>query len=137
MDIPLLSERIAEISKKLVEFFGTDVAPWDMINTKFFQYGFKHKILEPQNIGKYHPKFVSNLGDEISFNDLSSGEQVIAQLVLWSYDSADERKTGNRNKLLMMDEFDAHLNPSMAKMFIEIVKSVLVGQFKMQVIMCN
>ena len=129
-----LDERGKKVSEKLIGFFGTEITPWDMMNEKFEQYGFKHKIAAPTDRGKYHAKFVNDDGDEIEFNSLSSGEKVIAQLILWSYDGFDDRKIGNRNKLLIMDEFDAHLNPSMAQMFIEVVKDILIEQFKMQII---
>jgi predicted ATPase len=123
-------ERKSIISAKLKEIYQTDRAPWDIINEKFREYNFKHKISSPSS-GTYQPKFITDDGSEINFSDLSSGEKAIVRLILWSYSDSGN----NKHKLLMMDEFDAHLNPSMAKMFIAIVEDVLVKQFEMQVIM--
>ena len=50
---------------------------------------------------------------------------------LWAYNE----KLGEKNKVLLLDEFDAHLNPSLSKMLIDVIKNTLVGGFGMQVIM--
>ena len=127
-------EKESKVREKLKKA-GYEKAPWDLINQKLKDNQFQHTISKPINSNNYTPKFVTESGQEIDFTQLSSGEKVIVQLILWSYDSASSAKTGNYNKLFIMDEFDAHLNPSMAEMFIKIVKEVLVGQFQMQVIL--
>lgn len=125
-------ERKKTLEKELKKIFGTSQAPWDLINEKFYEYNFKHQINKPTDEGSYMPKFITSDGDEINFSELSSGEKMIVQLILWSY---NENNIGNKGKLIMMDEFDAHLNPSMAEVFIKIIKEILIERFGMQVIM--
>ncbi len=67
----------------------------------------------------------------VAFQALSSGEQMIVMLILWSFNE----KLGELKKLLILDEPDAHLHPQMAKMFIEIISDVLVKEFGIQIIM--
>ena len=67
----------------------------------------------------------------INFQELSSGEQMIVTLMLWAFDE----QTGERRSLLILDEPDAHLHPSMAKMFKEIIYDILVKKLGIQVIL--
>lgn len=110
-------------------------APWEIINALFDENGFHYHINTPNSGIDYQPAFfdisVKEGVREINFSDLSSGEKIIVALVLWSYNS----NLGDHTKLFLLDEFDAHLNPSLSKMFIDIVKSILVDKFGMQVIL--
>jgi ABC-type Mn2+/Zn2+ transport system ATPase subunit len=72
------------------------------------------------------------LKEPIDFNDLSSGERVLIALVFYLYNS-QEKKTFP--KLLLLDEPDAHLHPSMSQQFLNVIKNVLVDKFGVQVIM--
>jgi AAA domain, putative AbiEii toxin, Type IV TA system len=65
-------------------------------------------------------------------NDLSSGEKVLLQLVLWLYNS----KHHNRfPRLFLLDEPDGHLHPSMTRQFMDVIKEVLVEHYKVRVIL--
>jgi len=72
------------------------------------------------------------LQEEINFNDLSSGEKVLLALVFYLYNSQEKKVFP---KLLLMDEPDAHLHPSMSQQFLNVIKNVLVDKFGVQVIM--
>ena len=72
------------------------------------------------------------LNEEINFNDLSSGEKVLISLVFYLYNSQEKNVFP---KLLLLDEPDAHLHPSMSQQFINVIKNVLVDKFGVQVIM--
>lgn len=72
------------------------------------------------------------LNEEIKFSHLSSGEKVILSLVFHLY-STQEKNLFPR--LLLMDEPDAHLHPSMSQQFLDVVKKVLVDKYGIQVIM--
>jgi energy-coupling factor transporter ATP-binding protein EcfA2 len=69
---------------------------------------------------------------QIKFVDLSSGEKILLSLIFYLYQSQERQIFP---KLLLMDEPDAHLHPSMAQQFLNVVKDVLVGKFDIQVIM--
>ena len=70
--------------------------------------------------------------EEINFNDLSSGEKVLIALVFYLYNSQEKKVFP---KLLLLDEPDAHLHPSMSQQFLNVIKNVLVDKFGVQVIM--
>lgn len=95
--------------------------PYQTINRIFRQYGFDYfDMLNPfPNNGKLNGeiRFKGKEGEEVDYNSLSSGEQVIVQFVIWSY-GQDFR--GNRLNTMVLDEPDAHLHPSMCKMMVEI-----------------
>ncbi len=81
--------------------------------------------------------FVLELTDRTSnmkvpFNLLSSGEKVLMSLVFHLYSS---RAKNVFPKLFLLDEPDAHLHPSMSRVFIDIMNKVLVDEFRVQVIM--
>ncbi len=108
--------------------------PWLVINTLFDKYDFHYHITPPIEHTTYVPCFIdkSNPADNsIKFSDLSSGEKIIVSLILWAYN----KNLGDKNRVFLLDEFDAHLNPSMSKIFTEVVKEKLVNEFNIQVIM--
>jgi recombinational DNA repair ATPase RecF len=119
-----------EINEKLKEKFGCSEPPWEIINQQFEKYGFRHEVSKPIERSEF---YFLHFGDGITYEQLSSGEQVIFHLIASAYEHAGSLE--GKNELLLLDEFDAHLNPTMSKMYVEIVKDVLVGKFGMQVIM--
>lgn len=66
----------------------------------------------------------------VPMSSLSLGEQIIISLIMWQYED-----TTLDSVVLLLDEPDAHLNPKMAKMLIDILKNVVVKDFDCQVIM--
>lgn len=72
------------------------------------------------------------LKEEVNFNDLSSGEKVLISLIFYLYNSQEKKVFP---KLLLLDEPDAHLHPSMSQQFLNVIKNVLVDKFGVQVIM--
>jgi ABC-type ATPase involved in cell division len=72
------------------------------------------------------------LKEEVIFNDLSSGEKVLISIAFYFYNSQEKKIFP---KLLLMDEPDAHLHPSMSQQFLNVVKNVLVDKYSVQVIM--
>lgn len=108
--------------------------PWKVINDLFEKHAFAYRITEPTHSVAYTPEFREKEGggkDTVRFGSLSSGEKIIVSLILWAYNE----QLGNKIKIFLLDEFDAHLNPSMSKMFIEVVKEKLVREFGIQIIM--
>ncbi|MGK7957133.1 MAG: ATP-dependent endonuclease [Crocosphaera sp.] len=71
-------------------------------------------------------------GDVINFNDLSSGEKVLISLVFYLYSTQEKNVFP---KLLLLDEPDAHLHPTMSQQFLNVIKNVLVDQYNVRVIM--
>jgi ABC-type ATPase involved in cell division len=72
------------------------------------------------------------LNENVNFNDLSSGEKVLISLTFYLYNSQEKNIFP---KLLLLDEPDAHLHPSMSQQFLNVIKNVLVDKFGVRVIM--
>lgn len=111
-------------------------APWDVINEAFQAADFPYEVVSPVGTplaGIYELKLQSKLtGDQIPPGDLSSGEKMLLVLVLWLYNSQHH---GRFPKLLLLDEPDANLHPSMTRQFLNVVKEVLVAKYGVRIIM--
>lgn len=113
-------------------------APWEMLNENFKTCGFKFRVSEPDrwSFSQYKPKLTKLSGEkEVSLSDLSSGEKIIAALLIALYDSRE--KSRNRsfgNSLVLLDEIDAVLHPSMARIYIDFVTKSLVQDLQIHVI---
>lgn len=111
-------------------------APWDVVNESLKVAGFPYEVVNPKEVGlldQYELRLRNtSSGVEIRPADLSSGEQVLLQLTLWLFSSSKE---GVFPKLLLLDEPDAHLHPSMTVQFLDVVSEVLVRKHGVRVIM--
>lgn len=124
------------------------VAPWEIINKVIEEAGLPYQITEPDETiveriftnalnefssDSFSIKLVRKKSkEEIGFQNLSSGERVILSLSLLLYYSENR---GLRKKLLILDEPDAHLHPSLTKQFFDVVDNVLIRQYGARVIM--
>ena len=84
-----------------------------------------------------HSSYVFRLHDverniEVPFETLSSGERVIMSMALWLLAI---RQTSQHFKLLLLDEPDAHLHPSMTKRFLDVIQTTFVKARGVRVIM--
>lgn len=105
--------KIDEISKQLKIY--------QIINHLFTKYGFnyfsmKNPFPDDRSING-SLIFVGKKGEEVTFDYLSSGEQMIVKFIIWAM-AKDIR--GNRINTMILDEPDAHLHPTMSKMMIDI-----------------
>jgi ABC-type molybdenum transport system ATPase subunit/photorepair protein PhrA len=116
--------------------YGTP--PWDFVN----------RILETSNLDfrvdcppmyetvSYEPKLRKQSKDvEMRFQDLSSGEKVLMSFALCIYNSQESRQPKSFPKLLLLDEIDAPLHPSMAAALISTIQNVLVREMNVAVIL--
>lgn len=111
-------------------------APWDVVNDALVVAGFPYEVVDPRDVGiTDHYEFRvrdKTSKAEIRPVDLSSGEQVLLQLVLWLFSSS---KGDLFPRLLLLDEPDAHLHPSMTVQFLDVISEVLVKKHGVRVIM--
>lgn len=115
------------------------ISPWELLNDKIKQYGknygFKHTIEVPDMTvsGKTITcEFEDEKGNTISFQELSSGEQIIFQIILIA---CNIYIFGYTPKCLLLDEPDSHLHASIAKVLVGMIQDLLVDDMGMQVIM--
>lgn len=106
--------------------------PWDDFNSLLERYGFRYRITAPVYDEHYTPRFIDlDSAREIEFSALSTGEKLILRLVLWAY---NKHRSFNY-KAFLLDEFDAHLNPRLSRVMMEVIAEVIVGRYGIQVIM--
>jgi len=109
--------------------------PWEFMNKILDEAKLGYRASFPTSLIRDIPfelKLISNsTGIEIDFKELSSGEKVLMSLALAIYNS-------NHNvlfpKVLLMDEPDASLHPSMTKQFLDVLQKVFVEEKKVKVI---
>ncbi|MGO4822043.1 MULTISPECIES: AAA family ATPase [unclassified Flavobacterium] len=110
-------------------------APWEFVNKIIKEATLDYHINSPADSHRDAPfelKLINNLtGTEVKFGDLSSGEKVIMSLALALYNSNFDIEFP---KMLLMDEPDASLHPSMSKKFLDVIQEVFVKEKKMKVI---
>lgn len=109
--------------------------PWLFVNEIFKEARIDYEVNTPglDKETSYELKLINNLnGATVPFKDLSSGEKVIMSLALALYNSKSEMEFP---KLLLLDEPDASLHPSMTKQFIDVLQNVFVKEKNVKVIM--
>lgn len=126
-----LKDKASDIQDKIIQILG--IPPWERINTAFKKYKFGFEVDYPKDDSVYYQCTFTNTttGESIPLTDLSSGEKMIVMLILWSYNP----ESTTLNNLILLDEPDAHLHPSMSKLLIKIISDTLVNEYGVQVIM--
>jgi len=119
-------------AKQIEETLG--VAPWTIINNLLNSADFPYEVTKPQGyMGNFNFQLTSRKDPSliIEFNDLSSGEKILISLGIWMFNSGQAKRLP---KLLLLDEPDAHLHPSVVKDFINVIEKTLVNKHGVKVI---
>lgn len=110
-------------------------APWDFVNKIIKEAKLDYQINSPISLHQDAPfelKLINTFNQsEVKFSDLSSGEKVLMSLALALYNSKFDIEFP---KVLLMDEPDASLHPSMSKQFLEVIENVFVKEKGVRVI---
>lgn len=121
---------VREIYEMAEKRFGKN--PLDKINQILAKHYSKYELeiarIESGNIKLICREKESNA--LVPMSNLSLGEQIIISLIMWQYED-----TTLNSVVLLLDEPDAHLNPKMAKILVDILKNAVVKEFDCQVIM--
>lgn len=137
-----LEYRLAEIDlksrdyspDKILETLGAK--PWRVVREIILESKLPFEINDPEGLSlfdQFHLKLTHRqTREDVNFEDLSSGEKVLISLAFYLF-SSQEKHTFP--KLLLLDEPDAHLHPSMSKQFLDVIKNILVDKYGVQVIM--
>jgi len=113
--------------EEIIEKYG--VPPWELVNKIFEETNIPYKVNSPTGT-RVDSSFTFSLKDrnnnfEISSKDLSTGEKVLMSLALAIYNTG---KNVGKPELLLIDEPDAGLHPSMSRMMINILKKNIVEE---------
>lgn len=110
--------------------------PWELVNKIIEEANLDYYIKSPETDHRdvpYELKLINKInGAEIQFSDLSGGEKVLMSLALALYNSSFDYDFPD---VLLMDEPDAPLHPSMAKQFLKVIENVFVNENNVKVIM--
>ncbi|NVK75455.1 MAG: ATP-binding protein [Oceanospirillaceae bacterium] len=110
--------------------------PWELVNRVLEEAKVNYRINDPVGTHRDAPfvlKLINQNSDaEINFSDLSSGEKVLVSLALSLYNLNVQV---DFPEVLLMDEPDAPLHPSMTKHFIEVLTKVFVQEKGVKVIL--
>lgn len=103
--------------------------PWEFINKILEETNIPYEVNNPEG-DRIDASFVFKLRDrtegfEISSADLSTGEKVLMSLALAIYNTGGDI---GKPDILLIDEPDAGLHPSMSKMMVKVLKENIVGQ---------
>ena len=110
--------------------------PWEFVNRIFEEAQIGYSINDPIENDRDIPfmfRLINNVnGATVNFSDLSSGEKVLMSLTLSLYNA---KLNIAFPELLLLDEPDAPLHPSMAKQLLRVIEEVFVKEKGVKVIM--
>ncbi|MCM0667432.1 ATP-dependent nuclease [Flavobacterium tyrosinilyticum] len=112
--------------------------PWDIINEILQKFGnLEYKVNNPEGLERGHVfqlKLINTKDSNVvvEFENLSSGEKIMMALVSCIYKSIIDKKFP---KLLLLDEIDASLHPSMSKILLDVIESQFVKNDNMNVVL--
>ncbi|MEL7406424.1 MAG: ATP-binding protein, partial [Cyanobacteria bacterium J06558_2] len=112
--------------------------PWDFVNDILETADLDFRIDKPDgyNNKPYQPRLIHQIsGDLINFSNLSSGEKILISFALFLYYAEDKNQIVNYPKILLFDEIDAPLHPSMTQSVINTIQEVLINKHKIKVIL--
>ena len=111
--------------------------PWEFVNRILETCNLDFRVDFPpmHETASYEPKLTKISADvEMQFQDLSSGEKVLMSFALCLYNAEESRQEKVFPKLLLLDEVDAPLHPSMAQSLLDTIQTVLVEEKNVSVI---
>jgi AAA domain, putative AbiEii toxin, Type IV TA system len=115
------------------------VPPWDYLNELLEIGGYDFTVTKPAPrngdelfVAKLIHKFN---GASIDFGSLSSGERVLIALAMCVYSTENGSIKVNYPKVMLFDEVDAFLHPSMVQSLFDVVKKVLVEKHGLHVVL--
>jgi hypothetical protein len=123
----------AQDAEKVRKTLGPE--PWSVLNEILEVAGFPYTVSAPRDhtiLKPYDLLLIDRKsGKELRTVHLSSGEAALMGIVGWLYSA---QQHGIFPKLLLLDEPDARLHPSMTRQFLDIVNELLVGKYRIRVI---
>lgn len=104
--------------------------PWTSLNETFAAFRLPYEVTAPEQ-NDYSPVSFSlrkvGSGEQVHTSNLSSGERVLLQFAISSYQHDDGMTNINRPKLLLLDELDAPLHPEMVHRWLRAISEALVA----------
>lgn len=140
----LFNEFLNKYKKKAVSYLAPDQfiekygqAPWKVINEVLDSVHIPYEFKVPHEDDyspylPYEPKFIKKGAEiEVKISELSSGEKILIALAFALYNNEHATQLP---KVLLLDETDASLHPSMSKQYLKILKENFVKKLGIKVI---
>ncbi|MFU9045229.1 AAA family ATPase, partial [Acinetobacter tibetensis] len=140
----LFNEFLHKYKKKEVCYLKSDIfiekygqAPWKIINEILDSVDIPYEFKVPNENDyspylPYEPKFIKkDIETEVKISELSSGEKILIALAFALYNNEHATQLP---KVLLLDETDASLHPSMSKQYLKILKETFVKKLGIKVI---
>lgn len=121
----------------LVRFGAT---PWELFNDTLQIVGLPYRFdAPPEDVesATYEVQLQDDRDRLISPGDLSSGERVLLAVAMSLFTGANLSEAIKLPSLLLLDEADASLHPSMVKSLLTVIEEVFVRQYGVMVIMAT
>lgn len=105
--------------------------PWDLVNRILETFDtMQYRVNSPEDIGyfeSYQLKLIHTEKEnlEVEFNTLSSGEKILMALVASIYKASSD---GMFPDILLLDEVDASLHPSMMKNMLKVIEDIFIKE---------
>lgn len=112
--------------------------PWVLLNETLHIFGLPYDVVTPTIYESLPYNFLLKkrmTGDPVEFQNLSSGEKVLLQFALSTYQYDENLISVTRPQVLLLDEMDASLHPEMVNRWLGAISDGLVGQQGMNVIL--
>lgn len=112
------------------------ITPWDTFNQILERSNFKYKVEFIPSANEEYPSSIRLIDNQsgvtnANFDELSSGEKTVIALIFVLYHAS---RNGQFPQVILFDEPDAHLHPSLTQLFLEVIQKVLVEEQKVKVI---
>ncbi|QWK80050.1 AAA family ATPase [Ochrobactrum sp. BTU1] len=121
--------------EEFLERFGQ--APWDLINQNLRAFSLPYELTSPY-LADFKQSPITfrrkDDGTDISFADLSSGERMLAQFAISSFQFDETFMTITRPKVLLLDEMDSSLHPEMTHRWLKVIENIFVEEQEMHCI---
>lgn len=130
---------MTKITLSETEFYKRyGIPPWDFLNDILETANLSFRINKPHEHEDrpYEPILTDTISKaKVKFNDLSSGERILMSFALCLYYTKGTEDRINYPSVLLFDEIDAPLHPSMTKSLLDTIQTVLVNEQKIKVIL--
>ena len=112
--------------------------PWNFVNSILEAASLDFRINQPPKYEDrpYEPILTDQVrGTQVKFADLSSGEKILMSFALCLYYAEDRRQLVDYPKILLFDEIDAPLHPSMTQSLLRTIQEILINRHNIKVIL--
>lgn len=105
--------------------------PWEHLSETFASFGLPYVCDAPELFDYSQVRFTLRRdpgGEEVNPSNLSSGERVLLQFAISSFQYDEELVNVTRPKVLLLDELDAPLHPEMVHRWLGVIADTLVAK---------